>query len=358
MPRQNEKEFLSNIKQGISASLFVFFGPDEYSKEICVNKLISAISPYSSPILFDGQALDMQRLHEECCSVSFFSEDKCVVLRNPTIDSYSPTQKETFDEIISQKPDTTCLIIVLKSLEIDLKKSSKWANFIKKVESLGVVIECAEKTQSDAVNMILNVVRKNNCTIDRELAKTIAERSLNDMLAIDNNLVKLCAYASQKNNGVITYDAVDNLTVRQLDHKAFELVKQLIYNNAQKALEILGSLFNQQVDAVSICAAISSSFVDIYRVKLMQENNHSNDDLIKNFDYKGKEYKLKIAGYDSVKCSLDFVKNAILVLSEADLLLKSTKDNKKICLKKLLLILFPARKIRCVYDKTKTGRYS
>lgn len=345
MPRQNEKEFLSNIKQGIPASLFVFFGPDEYSKEICVNKLISAVSPDSSPILFDGQALDMQKLHEECCSVSFFSEDKCVVLRNPMIDSYSPAQKETFDEIISQKPDTTHLIIVLKSIDVDLKKSSKWANFIKKAESLGVVVECAEKTQSDAVSMILNIARKNNCTIDRELAKTLAERSLNDMLVIDNSLVKLCAYASQKTNGVITYDAIDNLTVRQLDHKAFELVKQLIYNNTQKALEILGSLFNQQVDAVAICAAISSSFVDIYRVKLMQENNHTNDDLLKNFDYKGKEYKLKVAGYDCAKCTLDFVKNAILILNKTDLLLKSTKDNKKILLEKALINIISGMKI-------------
>lgn len=344
MPRQTEKEFLSYMKQGISASLFVFFGPDEYSKEICVNKLIGAVSHDLNPITFDGQALDMQRLHEECCSVSFFSDDKCVIVRNPMIESYSSEQKEIFDEILSQKPDSTCLIIVLKSLDIDLKKSSKWASFIKKAESLGVVIECAEKTQNDAVTMILNTAKKNNCSIDRELAKTIAERSLNDMLVIDSNLTKLCAYASQKNGGVITYDAVDNLTVRQLDHKAFELVKQLIYNNSQKALEILGSLFNQQVEAVAICAAISSSFVDIYRVKLMQENNHSNDDLIKNFDYKGKEYKLKIAGYDCQKCTLDFVKNAIIILCETDILLKSTKDDKKILLEKALINIISSKK--------------
>lgn len=345
MPRLNEKEFLSNIKQGVSASLFVFFGPDEYSKEICVNKLLGTVSGEISPVLFDGQALDMQKLHEECCSVSFFSNEKCVILRNPTIDTYSPSQSETFDEILTQKPDSTCLIIVIKSQEIDLRKSAKWSKFIKKAESTGVVIECAEKTQGDAVSMILNTARKNGCTIDRELAKELAERCLNDMLLIDSNMVKLCAYASQKSGGIITFDAVDNLTVRQLDHKAFELVKQLIYSNAQKALEILGSLFRQQVDAIVICAAISSSFVDIYRVKLMQENSHSTDELIKNYDYKGKEYKIRGAGYDSQKCSLDFVKNAILILNKTDILLKSTKDDKKILLEKALVSIISGKKI-------------
>ncbi len=345
MPRQNEKEFLSGIKQGISASLFVFFGPDEYSKEICVNKLLNAVSRDLTPVLFDGQALDMQKLHEECCSVSFFSNEKCVVVRNPMIDSFSSEQAETFEEILSQKPDTTFLIIVIKSQEIDLRKSAKWSKFIKKAESVGVVVECAEKTQSDAVSMILNTARKNNCTIDRELAIALAERCLNDMLLIDSNMVKLCAYASQKSGGIITYDAVDNLTVRQLDHRAFELVKQLIYSNTQKALTILGSLFNQQVDAVAICAAVSSSFVDIYRVKLMQENGHSNDDLLKNFDYKGKEYKLKGAEYDSQKCTLDFVKNAILILNKTDILLKSTKDDKKILLEKALISIISGKNI-------------
>ena len=77
----------------------------------------------------------------------------------------------------------------------------------------------------------------------------------------------------------------------------------------------------------------------------MQENSHPTDELLKSFDYKGKEYKIKGAGYDSQKCSLDFVKNALLILNKTDILLKSTKDNKKILLEKALISIISGKKI-------------
>lgn len=335
MPRFNEKEFLSHLKQGVSASLFVFFGPDEYSKEICVNKLLSHST--SSAVTFDGDNLNMQNFHEECCSVSFFESEKCVILRNPNMESLNSSDTEIFYEILSQKPDSTTLIIVAKGFELNLKKSPKWAKLVKHAEENGIAIECAAKTESDAITMINNIARKNGCSIDRELARDLSERCLNDMLLIESNLLKLCSYACEKTAGVITLDALDNLTARQFDSKTYEITRQLINKKPQNALSILNSLFLQQIEPISICAALSSTFIDIYRVKLMQEYEHPQSDLSSVFDYKGKEYKLRSAGYDAPKCSLDFLKNAILALEKADILMKSAKDDRKVILERTLI---------------------
>ena len=92
MPKMSEKELISFIRNGSSASLFLLYGPDEYSKNICYKKIIKAFCPSGDPVLMDGQALDLKKLHEECCSVSFFSDEKCICVRNPSLESFSPTQ--------------------------------------------------------------------------------------------------------------------------------------------------------------------------------------------------------------------------------------------------------------------------
>ncbi len=337
MSKMSEKDLISFIRAGSSASLFLMYGPDEYSKNICYKRIIKTFCSSSEPILIDGQALDMQRLHEECCSVSFFSNEKCICVRNPSIESFSQGQAETLYSIIEQKPESTVLIFIVKSQEVNTRSSAKWAKFIKTIESAGIVVECAQKSQSDVISMITNTAKKHGCSISPSLAANFAERCLNDMLLIENDLVKLCAFALQKNDGVISLDAIENLTARQLDYRAFEIVRQVINKKSESALNILDSLFLQQVDAIAINSALASSLLDIYRVKIMQAYNHSISELTSEYDYKGKDFKLRGAGYDAPKCSLNFLKNAIKCLANADVILKSTKDNKKTVMERALL---------------------
>jgi len=344
LSRLSEKELISFIKGGNTASLFLLYGPDEYSKEICLRRILKAFSPDNKPILFDGQALNFQNLHEECVSVSFFAEQKCVCVRNPLIDSYSAEQGQTLYSIISQKPESTTLIFIVKSQEVNAKKSSKWAKFIKLVEDEGIVVECLEKSDNDVVSMIINTAKKQGCSIDNVLAQDFARRCNNDMLLIENDLVKLCAFAAEKNSGVITADAVEHLTARQLDYKAYEITRQIINRRSDTALSILDSLFLQQVAAIAVNSALSSSFIDMYRVKTMQKYNHSINDLKEAYDYKGKDYKLRGAGYDAPKCSIEFLKKAINILSDTDIKLKSTKDDKKIVMERALLSLLAANR--------------
>ena len=337
MPKMNEKELISYIRGGSVSSLFLLYGPDEYSKNICYKRIIKTFCPSNDPVLMDGQALDFKKLHEECCSVSFFSEDKCICVRNPSLESFSTTQVETLYSILEQKPESTVLIFIVKSQDINTRTSAKWAKFIKTIEASGIVIECAEKSQSDVISMITNTAKKQGCTISPALAADFADRCLNDMLLIENDLVKLCAFAREKTDGAITADAIENLTARQLDYKAFEIVRHIINKKSETALYVLDSLFLQQLDAIAINSALASSFLDIYRVKTMQQYNHPLSELSESFDYKGKDYKLRGAGYDAQKCSLSFLKNAIKCLSSADIILKSTKDDKKTIMEKALL---------------------
>ena len=72
----------------------------------------------------------------------------------------------------------------------------------------------------------------------------------------------------------------------------------------------------------------------------MQQYNHPTSALNDFSEYKGKGYRITGAGYDANKCSLEFLKTALLYLSQTDILLKSTKDDKKILMEKTLFKIF------------------
>lgn len=325
----NEREFLTKIRQNEQIGLCFLYGPDDYSKEICLNKLLKSVNPSTDIKIFNGSEMKLVELQNECCSVSFFSSEKCVVVKNPPIDSFSSEQTKQLNEIINTKPESCLLCFISTSTDINTRSSSKWANFIKKIDKDGIVVTCLEKSRANVISMIESTVKKRGCSISSSLAGEICDRCLNDMVLINSELEKLCSYALSKNSGDITLDAVEALTAQQLDYKAFEIIKHILSKKSDMALKVVNSLFLEQVDAVAINAAVASSFVDIYRVKLMAKHNHSNSELSAEYDYKGKDYKLRNAGYDANKCSLSFVKNAILQLTDADVKLKSSKQDKK-----------------------------
>ena len=46
MAKYTEKEFMSALKESVPSSLFLFYGADEYSKELCIKKALKQIKNF------------------------------------------------------------------------------------------------------------------------------------------------------------------------------------------------------------------------------------------------------------------------------------------------------------------------
>ena len=133
MANLKEKEFMSLLKEGSVPSLCLLFGADEYSKEICHRRYLKSIKTEDKPTSLDGGSLDISVFQNEVCSASFFSEDKMISVRNPNIENMSQGDLDSLYSIIKQKPNSTYLVFIVKAQNINVKKSSKWAKFIKTI---------------------------------------------------------------------------------------------------------------------------------------------------------------------------------------------------------------------------------
>ncbi len=337
MSGMNEKAFFSALKAKAPASLYLFYGEDEYTKELCLCHLLKVLNLPQEPTVLDGQSMELAQLQEACCFTGFFSEDKCVIVRSPAIDSMNAEASRDFYKILSEKPASTVLVLFSRYQEINPKKSTKWSKLLQFAEQNGMVVLCGEKSRAEAVSMIVRTAKGAGCNIEPLIAEELAERCLYNFQTQACELQKLCAYALEKNSGVITMDAVEHLTARQLDFSAFEIIRHLLANKLSAALRVLDAVLLQQAEPVMVCGALTASFLDIYRVKIIQASGRQPQLLQGSFGYKANDFKLRRAGYDAPKCSLRFVKNALQVLSRLDLALKSRRDDKRLLLERALV---------------------
>ena len=95
-------------------------------------------------------------------------------------------------------------------------------------------------------------------------------------------------------------------------------------------------LFYQNEEPVSILAVLSTSYLDLYRVRAAVQSGKNSLEPAKYFDYKGKEFRLRNAERDGGRFSMEMLRESLEVLLAADLSLKSARGDRRTVMEKLI----------------------
>ena len=106
------------------------------------------------------------------------------------------------------------------------------------------------------------------------------------------------------------------------------------------ALKTLNDLLKNKEEAVMILSVVAMNFLDIYRAKVLTQDNVSRTDFIESFDYKGKEFRLNKALSETSKYNFLHLQKIINALTEVDYRLKTTTFDKQVILEELILKIF------------------
>lgn len=83
-------------------------------------------------------------------------------------------------------------------------------------------------------------------------------------------------------------------------------------------------------------AVIGGVYVDMYRVKCAKTAGFSYDDVANHYNYKGREFALKIAARDCAKLTEKQLRLSVDAIIDTDIKLKSTAIDKKLLLEELI----------------------
>ena len=341
MPLVNENDLAKSIRGGEISSLYYFYGKDtatveNYAKRL-VKRLIKEEGQTYNLHEIASDKLDLSDFAEMCESLPMFAERVVITLNDLDADQLKVDDYDYLCSILSDLPDSTTVIIFNTGIDLYDKKGKlkvKNKKFIDYVKKYGVICEFQIKRPAELVKYIVDRVNKSNCTISKKCAEDLAGLCLCNVLMINNEIAKLVSYVL---DGEITQKEIDLLVSKQLDTNAFALAKAVAAMNAGQSMKLLDELYAEQTDSIAILAAISMSFIDLYRARCALNEGKSIIDVMTDFSYsKVREFAVKNAFRDCKSFSAERLRKCIIVLCDTDLLLKSSRTSGRLLIEKAI----------------------
>lgn len=329
----SSSELTKKIKANDIDRLYYFYGHDTGALESYVKKLIAKLCPPDTQIMnlhsFDGRALDISGIADACQALPMFAERVVVTINDLDMDATAKADGDDLRKILSDIPDTTSVIIYSTGVDLyknkrNLKdKNKRFCDFCAKH---GSCCEFAYKRVSDMGKYIAAELKKSGCDISRPDAEYLADCCLCDTAYVNQEIVKLSAYA---NGRPIKRVDIDELCIKKVESDGFALALNILRSNAPMVFNRLRELSDQNYEAFEILGVISFSMTDLYRAKLARASGRTWQDCAEAFRYpKNREFAVKNAYAECANMTCERIRQALKIFCDADLKLKTRSQGK------------------------------
>ena len=337
MPSLNEQDLKKQIKENAFSRVYLIYGEEGYLKSYYVNLIASKSVQKGLEEFnlhrFDGKEANIDMISDAVEALPMMSKRTCTVVKDMPLDALSASESKKFKELLDDPPESSVLIFWMDAAEVNARKSSKWKTVINQINKCGAAVELEKRSLSSITKLLTDGAKKRGCVFQPNAAQYLVSVVGDDLNILLNELEKLCSYVGE---GEITKEHIDTISVKTLDAVVFDLSKALVKNEYDRAYMLLDRLLAQKEEPVSILAALSSSYIDMYRAKVAVTSGMKAEELAKVFNYRNKEFRLKNAARDAAKLSIPQIRDCIDGLSNADLALKGSRTDKRLILEQLI----------------------
>lgn len=354
MPELEEAELKKQLAAGRLYSLYVVAGEEKYLVKRAAVRLIKkaggeTFPEFNSNEFSNNSAVDS--IADAAQALPFFAEHKCVSVADFNLEEKDSGELDKLYELLDLVPDTTTLVFWYPTLDFDGKKSAKWKKFLKKVQEKGGVLLCGRRSVQDLQKLVLREAEKSGCALSRRNAEKILEYAGQDVTRLLGEMEKLCAFALGQAQAAgsqavpeITAGMIEALVPKTTETTVFLMSNALVAGNYEKAYSLLDTLFYQNEEPIAILGALSSAYVDMYRVRTALESGLSAVAAGEYGEYKGKEFRLRNAERGARNMKPETLRASLALLLEADMALKGSRLDGRIVLEELIARLLLAAK--------------
>lgn len=342
MAKIGEKELKQQIASGSFSNAYFIYGEESYLKEFYVNKLKEKIvEPAFADFNFhqyNGKDTSLNDILKDAEMLPMMSSYVFITVYDYPFDK-SEKDCSAVKEFLTDLPETTIIVFCFDSIEVDVKKNSKWRSLDNAFAKYGSSVNLEKRSESDLVKLLIGGCKKRGAVLTADNARYLISVSGSDIKALLNETEKLSAYV---NGGEITKEIINHLAVKCLQARVYDLSKAIVKGDYNKAYSVLDTLFAMKEDSIAVLSVISGCYVDMYRVKCAKIAGEAAEDVGRYYNYKGREFALRNAMRDCSDLSVNQLRSSLDVLMQADNALKSTGADKRLILEesmvKLLLI--------------------
>lgn len=339
MAKIGEKELKQQIKNKEFSNAYFIYGEESYLKEFYVNKLKEMIvEPAFADFNFhqyNGKDTSLDDILKDAEMLPMMSSYVFIHVSDyPFGDSKNDC--ETIKEFLIDLPETTILVFSYDNIVVDIKKNTKWKAVESAFAKFGSSVNLEKRTESDLVKLLVSGCKKRGALLTSDNARYLISVSGSDIKTLLNETEKLSSFV---NGGEITKDIINQLAVKCLQARVYDLSKAIVKGDYNKAYSVLDTLFAMKEESISVLSVISGCYVDMYRAKCAKIAGEPVEDVANYYSYKGREFALRNAMRDCAALSVDQLRKSLDVLMQADNALKSTGADKRLILEETLVKL-------------------
>lgn len=345
MPRITEQELKQQLDAGALSSLYVLAGEEKYMVRRAAQQLIGRAAGDAFPEFNRnemGSACPIDKLADAAEALPFMAGHKCVAVQDLDVLEREEPEIKKFYELLENLPGTTTLVLWFPTWAPGKKYAAKWSGFLKKAEACGQVLLCAKRSPEELGRILSSQAKKAGCRFPAPARRRLLDYAGHDLSRLLGELEKLCAYALGSGQGEITPDMVEELVPKSTEITVFLMVDALVAGNFERAYSLLEVLSTQREKPTAILAALSSAYVDMYRVRAALDSGQPASAPMGYADYKGKSFRLERAQRNGRKLDTPALHRCLKLLLEADLALKGSRLQERVVLDGLIARLLLA----------------
>lgn len=333
---KNYKKEFESLTLDTLKDVYVLYGSEKHSLKSAANALIDTVSKFSPmgvdkifPDKFETLEL-LSELENTLFTPSFFGDKKIVYIKDFPINELKSKEFSSFMMMLEQINGNACLIL---SFPCTCDKVDK--NFKKMLESLpnsSLKAEFSSFSSQDLIKYCIQYAKKFDKEFKLDAATLLVERSKQDLRTLINECDKLINYDSD----VIDADLVSIFTKPTLETNVFKITEMLFAKRFDECILMLNELLKEKEDPIAILGVISSSYVDLLRLKLCSYDDNA---IANAFDYGKRAFVLSKNKFVAKSINMKTLKKSIKAIVEADKKLKFSSENKELTMYFLLFEL-------------------
>lgn len=324
------------IKNQKVDNTYLLYGEEKYLIKVYTDMLKKSVLGDSyldfNFQIFNGN-IEIDTIYDAVISLPVMSSMKLIIVKDMDFSALNTVESDKLCDMLTQIPDTTVIIFSQLTSEVSLKRNAIAKKIFNIFSKNASVLECKKKNTSQVSQQLVRWAKKRGCELKYDNANKIVEYSSGEFMELTNEMEKLCAYCQ---NREITLKDIDNVMTKSITANVFELSKSICNKNYDRAYKQLDNLFYQREEPIMILAVLASAFIDMYRVKLVEQEKVNINILVSNFDYKNKQFRLNNAKRYASNMSLNQIGEIIENILDTDIKLKSIKCDKRVLLETLI----------------------
>ncbi len=348
MAYQNYKKEVKNTASSLKEKLktnpcgaYFFFGEEEYLKEFYVGEIKKLLSPdmfelnYNCIYAEDVSEATFEKISDELDTLPVMSDYRVTLVRNLEVLKLKEDKISLLSDAVERARDGNILVFVCGADCYELDSKSKYGKIPTFLKENTFYMECEKQSETRLLPWIDRHFAVEKLRIADINARRLISLCNGSMTVLDSEINKLSAFCKREGVEEVSREIIDSMVFDRAEYDMYDIGNRIMASDRAAALRIYYSLKRQQLPPMVLISGISRAIGGSMIIESAAASRVSAEQTEKACGMKPWQQAKAYRGKFPRKMYLE----ALDMCLEADLKLKSTKNDENVICEQLIIRL-------------------